>query len=203
MPRPRTKFQKLHETLAEQPDWGRDCRECQSFWEWWKNWGPKKRRRTGTVGRPRFLLEPQSLHQAALYCAIYVSHLREMQRTPDYGASRHLTENHLDEWVPAVEVLRPYFRYNDAAWGEPGVISVRRWKKDVQYQAVRRLLADRLEVDEKTLGRRFDELALWGPTVVQLNAVRRLLAARRPEISRESLLQRLKELELALRGPAA
>jgi hypothetical protein len=128
-----------------------------------------------------------------------------MEPIPDLGAVRHLKDNHLGEWVPAVLGLGPYFRRKDAAWGEPGVINARRWKEDVQYQAVRRLLSERLEVEERTLRRRFDELALWGPTMVQYNAVRRLLAAGRPDISRESLLQRLNELELelGLRGRSA
>ena len=71
----------------------------------------------------------------------------------------HLTLNGSSEWVPTIRALRPYLRRHDsAAWSEFGVISAKRWKHDVQYQAVRRLLAERLGLDQKLLRRRFDEI---------------------------------------------
>jgi hypothetical protein len=78
------------------------------------------------------------------------------------GVEQNLREEKMDDWIPAVrEIERHYFRRDDRAWGVLGVISARRWKDDVQYQAVRGLLAQRLWLEEKTLRRRYDERDYW------------------------------------------
>jgi hypothetical protein len=68
------------------------------------------------------------------------------------------------EWGKHIAALGPYFRYNDAAWGELGVVSAQRWEKDVQYKAVQRLLAERLGGSKirKSLLRRVNERDYWG-----------------------------------------
>jgi hypothetical protein len=161
MPRPRTKFPGAPAiTLTAQKKWGRDCRDCQAFVEAWAIWCPTPRQSAGSVGRPKVMLDPQALHQVALFSARWVYHLVE---TGSDVLEWHLDYNGMGEWLPTVRALRPYLRRNDAAsWGELGVISARRWRDEVQYQAVRRLLAHRLGLNQKSLRRRFDERAYWG-----------------------------------------
>jgi hypothetical protein len=137
------------------------CRECQSFREGQAQWGLAPARVRGrSRGRPRLVIEPQALHQAALYYAGFLSHLRSLLGVDDI--EKHLREQKLEDWLPAVQKLRPYLRRKDAAWGEPGIIGPRRWLGDVQYQAVRRLLRERLGLTQDSLSRRFNERAYWG-----------------------------------------
>lgn len=162
MSRPRTKFPPAR-TIALVKDWPRTCRNCQGFAEAWEQWAPKPARQPEGRGRPQVSLDSQATHQAALFATVFVSHLRGLYRSDGCdGVERHLLEEKMEGWIPAVRQLDVYFRRDDVAWGEPGMISARRWKDDVQYQAVRRLLAQRLGLDEKTLRRRFDERDYWG-----------------------------------------
>lgn len=155
MPRPRTKLRLTRSTNPE--DWGRNCRECQAFSEGWQQHSPHWWR-AGEVGRPAVRISPPQLHQAAAYVALWLGHLR----TVPGGWEPHLEDNGLTDWIAAVRPLAPYFRRADVDWGESGVVSARRWRDDVQYQAVRRLLAARLGMKPRTLRRRFDERRYWG-----------------------------------------
>jgi hypothetical protein len=107
------------------------------------------------------MLDPQALHQVALFIATWLQHLVEVRARS--GLAAHLREHGMGEWLPAVGALGPYFR-RAADWGEPGVISARRWRNEGQYHAVRRLLAVRLGLRRQSLRRRFDERAYWGRT---------------------------------------
>lgn len=157
-PGPRT---KLRLTRTSPDDWGRYCcRECRAFTEAWEQWRPQWWR-AGRMGRPTVRLVPQQLHQAAAFVALWLGHLRVVPR----GWELHLGEEGLADWEAVVRHLVPYFRRADADWGESGVVSARRWRDDVQYQAVRRLLADRLGINARTLRRRFGEACWWGPLV--------------------------------------
>lgn len=84
------------------------------------------------------------------------------------GLEKHLTWNGMGDWLPTLRALRPYLRRDGAAWGEYGVINSRRWRDDVQYQAVRRLLTQRLGINQRSLRRRFDERDWWGRGIMSL-----------------------------------
>lgn len=171
---PRTKLGTL-DPVAPRREWVGSCIECQAFVEAWAFWCPRPRPSVGYVGRPKVVLDSQALHQVALFSARWLTHLRMigegMWRGDVVGGKRveadmvdeHLGMNGMGEWLLTVQALRPYLRRTDgASWGELGVISAKRWRDDVQYQAVRRLLAHRLEMNQKSLRRRFDERAYWG-----------------------------------------
>jgi hypothetical protein len=130
------------------------------------------RRRRGTTGRPSEQVGPAvNVHQAALFATRWVTHLRTVHRIGEREPRavdrrnyvvKHLRDEAMRDWIPAVQTLHSYLQRDDASWGEQGVVSATRWRDDVQYQAVRRLLAHRLQVNQRSLRRRFDERQLWG-----------------------------------------
>jgi hypothetical protein len=172
---------------------------CLVFRDAWEFWRPAIRWHISGRGRPRRVIGPSlDLHQVALFCAQFLGHLRGVflrecsaGGTPGLRVLDHLKQQGLKEWRLSVGSLErrsakgvpvSYFQYGDKAWGEPGVISARRWKEDVQYQAVRRLLSKRLGVKEKTLERRFNECAWWDVGGrARRDASRRRSAAQRPQ----------------------
>ena len=106
-----------------------------------------------------------------------MNHLRDV--AADGDLEEHLRAHGMGDWIQAAHELKRarYFGRDDDAWGEYGVISDRRWGcgdwggGDVQYQAVRRLLAKHLGLDERSLRRRFNDRDYWGvkpPTAAEL-----------------------------------